>query len=216
MADRIDWNFGSDGTNDTTDAIKPIVSDVQLHETVCTQCGRSTDSSGIFCQWCGNQLNPHNHLERDRSESRPSVTAPAAPDNRQSPRTPEPDHELRNAFVTTAIVVMFAVGIAAFTFWFSESSTVNVITNITITEKYPAHTYQDWCSNAPCTSSDLGRVIDENGNWYSVTNAQLWGMLNVNETYQVRYYYSKYTTGSEKFIDGAVINGTTYTVTIGG
>ena len=103
-----------------------------------------------------------------------------------------------------AIVILCVIGAIFF-----PQTTATTITNITITEKYPAHTYQSTCGKYTCQLTDPPSLVDENGNVYGVADQRLWGMLRPNTTYQVRYYKSQ-TGGAPNTIDGAVINGTTY------
>lgn len=86
------------------------------------------------------------------------------------------------------------------------------ITNITITEKYPAHTYIENYGRYQSVVTDPPSVVDERGYVYGVMSQQLWGMLKVNNTYQVRYFKSSSDTYKYS-IDGAVINGTAWILT---
>lgn len=62
--------------------------------------------------------------------------------------------------------------------------------NITISEKYPVHTYDGMCGKTPCLREDPSKVIDEEGNLYIVENEKDWAKMKINKTYNVKCAYS--------------------------
>ena len=83
------------------------------------------------------------------------------------------------------VLVVFAIG---------YQSTPTKIDNITITisEKYPTHSYTQRCgggkaAGATCTYTDPATIIDDKGNLYVVENENDWAKMQINKTYNVRY-----------------------------
>jgi hypothetical protein len=150
----------------------------------CPKCGYDIENPGNFCPKCG-----------ENTQTQKPLTSKGGNGND----------------IPVAILVIIGLIAAMFALMFivSNNGTV-IITNITITEKYPAHSYESWCGKTQCQLVDPPSVVDENGNNYGVTSMQLWGMLRLNQTYQVRYY--EYNGGTfTHMIDGAVVNNVTYT-----
>jgi hypothetical protein len=161
-----------------------------MTDRFCNKCGKETDASGRFCQWCG--------------ADNETVVIPQQP-----PKTEDRKKGEGNlGWVFGVIFLMCMIGLLGI-LYISQLPPSLTITNLTITEKYPAHSYMAWCGKAECRLMDYPSVVDENGAVYGVASQQLWGMLRINNTYQVHYYHDQSSTVS-KTIDGAVVNGTTY------
>jgi len=168
----------------------------------CDKCGKETDSSGRFCQWCGSNC--------EKSNSMGGLTF-------YSPVSPKTIRDNVNGDDKKDDITFFDVfkGVAIFAFFITfmflllyliplAFQTTTVITNITITEKYPAHSY----SSGKSTSINHPSVVDETGEVYGVSDQQLWGKLRINSTYTIRYFETGGTY--PKTIDGAIIDGVSY------
>lgn len=161
----------------------------------CPHCGKETSGSGIFCAWCGETI--HNENNANPVVLKKPTSKQAQDDNISG----------------WAIVLLFffLVGIVGVMIFLTQHG--STVVTITVTEKYPAHTYTAWCGKTQCELHNLPSVVDERGVVYDVANPQLWGSLRINGTYPVRYYTSSATnSGNGKVIDGATIDGVTYTV----
>lgn len=63
-------------------------------------------------------------------------------------------------------------------------------TTITVSEKYPAHTYTGMCGKTSCLHTDPSKVIDDCGNLYIVDDEKVWAKMQINKTYNVKRAYS--------------------------
>lgn len=162
----------------------------------CPHCGKETSGSGIYCAWCGETIHNENNAN-------PVVL------KKQSSKPVQDDNISGWAVVLLVFCIIGIIGVLIFL----ETQHESTVITITVTEKYPSHSYTSWCGKVQCELHNLPSVVDERGVVYDVANPQLWGSLRINGTYPVRYYISSETnSGNRKVIDGATIDGVTYTM----
>jgi hypothetical protein len=107
-----------------------------------------------------------------------------------------------NQYIILLLLSIVIIGGMGFSLIYSTTPTSITNINITVTEKYPVHSYEEMCGKTMCHYSDLPKIIDNTGILYIIDTEDIWAKMEINHTYKVQY--AKYPNDPKGKIIGLV------------